>query len=93
MRVRLDKNGAGPSNLRHCYMCDSRESVRRWLYRPPMGGDNPGQPPHHRVCGVCRASLANGSLVKQDRVSRCGVDYQCPDRTPGRDGACSPNGC
>jgi hypothetical protein len=75
--VRLDSSGAGPSDLRHCYMCETRESVRSWLYWPPKGGPNPGQPPHQRVCCACRASLANGSLVKEEhRVSRCGVAYQ-----------------
>jgi hypothetical protein len=88
MRVLLDSSGAGPSDLRHCYMCESRESGRRWLYWAPKGGDNPGQPPHHRVCQACRVSLGNGNLVKeQHRASRCGLDYQCPD------GACSPHGC
>jgi hypothetical protein len=33
--VRLDRSGAGPSDLRHCYMCETRESVRSWLYWPP----------------------------------------------------------
>jgi hypothetical protein len=67
-------------------MCETRDSVYG-LYWPPKGGPNPGQPPHHRVCHACKASLANGSLDKeQHRASRCGVDYQCPD------GACGPNG-
>jgi hypothetical protein len=76
--VRLDSSGAGPSDLRHCYMCETRDTVQ-WYYWPPKGGRNPGQPPHHRVCAACRASLHNGSLVKeQHRVSRCGLDYDCP---------------
>ncbi len=85
--VRLDSSGAGPNDLRHCYMCETRDSAI-WYYWPPKGGPNPGQPPHHRACDVCRASLYNGSLVKeQHRASRCGLHYQCPD------GACGPNGC
>ncbi len=85
--VRLDSSGAGPSDLRHCYVCETRDT-RQWYYWPPKGGNNPGQPPHHRVCQVCKASLANGSLVKeQHRASRCGLAYRCPD------GACGPNGC
>jgi hypothetical protein len=76
--------GAG---LRHCYMCETRDSDK-WYYCPPKGGANPGQPPHHRVCQACRASLADGSLIKEEhRASRCGLDYDCPD------GACGPNGC
>jgi hypothetical protein len=39
--VRLDSSGAGPSDLRHCYMCETRDSGR-WLYWPPKGGRNPG---------------------------------------------------
>jgi hypothetical protein len=59
-----------------------------WYCWPPKGGANPGQPPHHRVCSACKASLRNGSLVKeQHRASRCDMAYQCPD------GACGPNGC
>jgi hypothetical protein len=85
MRVRLDSSGAAPSDLRHCYMCETRDT-RQWFFWPPKRVADP-QPPYHRVCDVCRASLYNGSLDKQDRVSRCGVDYQCPD------GACGPNGC
>jgi hypothetical protein len=85
--VRLDSSGAGPSDLRHCYMCEARDSGQ-WLYWPPKGGPNRGQPPHHRVSEACRMSLANGGLVKeQHRASRCGLDYECPD------GACGPNGC
>jgi hypothetical protein len=85
--VRLDSSGAGPSDLRDYYMCEARETPC-WHYWPPKGGPNRGQPPHHRVCQVCKASLANGSLVKeQHRASRCGLAYQCPD------GACGPNGC
>jgi hypothetical protein len=85
--VRLDSSGAGPSHLRHCYMCETRDSVQ-WYYWPPKRGPNPGQPPHHRVCHACRASLANGRLDKEEhRASRCGLDYDCPD------GACGPNGC
>jgi hypothetical protein len=76
---RLDSSGAGPSDLRHCYMCETRDT-RQWYFWPPKGGNNPGQPPHHRVCDVCRASLANGRLDKEEhRASRCGVDYECPD--------------
>ncbi len=76
-----------PSDLRHCYMCESRDSGQ-WYYWPPKGGRNPGQPPHHRVCEACRMSLANAKLVKeQHRVSRCGLEYECPD------GACGPHGC
>jgi hypothetical protein len=87
MRVRLDSSGAGPTDLRHCYMCETRGSGQ-WLYWPPKGGCNPGQPPHHRVCEACRASLHNGSLDKEEhRASRCGLAYQCPD------GAGGPNGC
>ncbi len=85
--VRLDSSGAGPSDLRHCYMCETRDSVK-WYYWPPKGGRNPGQPPHRRVCASCRASLHNGSLVKEEhRASRCGLDYDCPD------GAYGPNRC
>jgi hypothetical protein len=85
--VRLDSSGAGPSDLRHCYMCETRDSDK-WYYWPPKGGPNPGQPPHHRVCNACRPSLANGRLDKeQHRASRCGVDYDCPN------GACGPHGC
>jgi hypothetical protein len=62
--VRLDSSGAGPNDLRHCYMCETRDSAI-WYHWPPKGGPNPGQPPHHRVCDVCRASLYNGSLVKE----------------------------
>jgi hypothetical protein len=87
MRVRLDSSGAGPSDLRHCYRCETRDSGR-WYYWPPKGGPNPGQPPHHRVCAACKAALANGKFVKdQHRVSRCGLEYECPD------GACGPDGC
>jgi hypothetical protein len=64
MRVQLGPGAAGPSDLRYCYMLESREN-RHWLYWPPKGSPNPGQPPHHRVCDVCRASLANGSLVTE----------------------------
>jgi hypothetical protein len=84
--VRLDSSGAGPSDLMHCYMCESRDSVK-WYYWPPKRVADP-QPPHHRVCTACRASLLNGNLDKsQHRVSRCGLDYDCPD------GACGPDGC
>jgi hypothetical protein len=83
---RLDSSGAGPSDLRHCYMCESRDTDK-WYYWPPKGGPNRGQPPHHRVCAACKTSLATSSLVKEEhRASRCGVDYQCPD------GACGPDG-
>ncbi len=59
----------------HCYMCETRDS-KRWLFWPPKGGPNPGQPPHHRVCATCNASLHNGNLDKEEhRVSRCGLDY------------------
>jgi hypothetical protein len=85
--VRLDSSGAGPSDLRHCYMCETRDSGK-WYFWPPKGGHNPGQPPHHRVCAPCRSYLANGRLVKeQHRASRCGVEYECPD------GECGPDGC
>ncbi len=84
--MRLDSSGAGPSNLRHCYMCETRDSVQ-WRYWPPMRVAEP-QPPHHRVCNAGKPSLLNGSLDKeQHRASRCGVDYECPD------GACGPDGC
>jgi hypothetical protein len=84
--VRLDSSGAGPSDLRHCYMCETRDGGQ-WYYWPPKGGPNRGQPPHHRVCAACKTSLATSSLVKEEhRASRCGVDYQCPD------GACGPDG-
>jgi hypothetical protein len=66
-------------------MCETRDSGK-WFNWPFKGGPNPGQPPHHRVCQACKAS--QGGLVKeQHRVSRCGVDYKCPD------GTCWPNGC
>ncbi len=58
--VRLDSSGAGPSDLRHCYVCETRDSGQ-WYYWPPKRVADP-QPPHHRVCATCRASLANGSL-------------------------------
>jgi hypothetical protein len=32
--VQLDYCGAGPSDLRHCYMCETRDSGR-WYYWPP----------------------------------------------------------
>jgi hypothetical protein len=84
--MRLDSSGAGPSDLRHCYMCETRGSGQ-WFYWPPKRVADP-QPPHHRVCATCRASLHNGSLDKEEhRASRCGLAYQCPD------GACGPNGC
>jgi hypothetical protein len=82
----LDSSGAGPSDLRHCYMCETRDS-KRWYYWPPKRVAEP-QPPHHRVCNACQAALAKGSFVKeQHRVSRCGLEYECPD------GACGPDGC
>jgi hypothetical protein len=84
--VRLDSSGAGPSDLRHYYMCETRDSGP-WYYWPPKRVADP-QPPHHRVCATCRASLHNGSLDKEEhRASRCGLAYQCPD------GACGPHGC
>jgi hypothetical protein len=62
--------------------------TRQWNYWPPKGGPNRGQPPHHRVCEACKASLAKDNLDKEEhRVSRCGLDYLCPD------GACGPDGC
>jgi hypothetical protein len=85
--VRLDSSGAGPSELRHCYMCETRDTID-WYYWPPKGGPNPGQPPHHRVCKACQGSLHTGRLDKeQHRASRCGLDYDCPG------GACGPDGC
>ncbi len=57
--VRLDSSGAGPSDLRHCYMCETRDT-EAWYYWPPKRVADP-QPPHHRVCEACKASLANGS--------------------------------
>ncbi len=85
--VRLDSSGAGPSDLRHCYMCETRET-RQWYYWPPKRGANPGQPPHHRVCKACQGSLHTDHLDKEEhRASRCGLDYDCPD------GACGPDGC
>ncbi len=84
--MRLDSSGAGPSDLRHCYMCEARDSDK-WYYWPPKRVANP-EPPHHRVCAACKTALAKGSLDKeQHRASRCGLAYQCPD------GACGPNGC
>ncbi len=77
----------GPSDLRHSYMCETRDT-RQWYYWPPKRGPNPGQPPHHRVCDVCRASLRTDNLDKEHhRASRCGLEYECPD------GACGPHGC
>jgi hypothetical protein len=85
--VRLDSSGAGPSDLRHCYMCETRDGGQ-WYYWPPKRGANPGQPPHHRVCKTCQGSLHTENLDKeQHRASRCGVEYGCPD------GACGPDGC
>jgi hypothetical protein len=72
---------------RRCAAAETRDS-RVWCYWPPKGGPNPGQPPHHRVCNACKASLHTDNLVKEEhRASRCGLDYDCPD------GACGPNGC
>jgi hypothetical protein len=61
--VRLDSSGAGPSDLRHCFMCETWDSVC-WYYWPPKRVADP-QPPHHRVCEACRRSLATGNLVKE----------------------------
>jgi hypothetical protein len=58
--VQLDSCGAGPSDLRHCYMCETRDSGK-WYYWPPKRVADP-QPPHHRARATCRASLHNGSL-------------------------------
>jgi hypothetical protein len=67
---------------------DHKRDSDHWYCWPAKGGLNPGQPPHHRVCDVCRASLRTDNLDKElHRASRCGVDYECPD------GACGPNGC
>jgi hypothetical protein len=86
-RVRLDSSGAGPSDLRHCYMCEATETPC-WYYWPPKRGANPGQPPHHRVCKACQGSLHTDHLDKEEhRASRCGLEYECPD------GACGPDGC
>jgi hypothetical protein len=78
LRRRYARSGAGSSSgarpstgsaaegKRHCYMCALVSPGPRsdWLFWPPKGGSNPGQPPHHRACTACRVSLADGCLSR-----------------------------
>jgi hypothetical protein len=83
--VRLDSSGAGPSDLRHCYMCETRDSVK-WYYWPPKRVADP-QPPHHRVCEACRASLLDGSgaSIQLDLVPKAKAKASVPGRGRLRD--------